>query len=120
MTSRAPNELQSTRSVVSRRGFLEGVSVGIAGSIAAGPAGAETLADVPPREVGADLGPHSERSKFVHLSMLPEAGPGKRNLEPSHAINSKSAPGQPNATLPPTPLPFKPSHSSTPPPNPTQ
>src|SRR5260370_12440164 len=78
MTSRAPNELQSTRAVVSRRGFLGGVSVGIAGSIAGGPAGAEPLADVPPREPGADLGAHSERSKFVKIDRIPEAAPGKR------------------------------------------
>jgi len=40
---------------------------------------------VPPREVGADLSGHGERSKFVHLAMLPEAGPGKRNVDPSDA-----------------------------------
>ena len=114
MTSRAPNELQSTRSVVSRRGFLEGVSVGIAGSIAAGPAGAETLADVPPREVGADLSGHGERSKFVHLDMLPEAGPGKRNVDPSDAINSKAPLGKLVGTITPTDLHYERSHSGNP------
>ena len=111
MTSRAPNELQSTRSVVSRRGFLEGVSVGIAGSIAAGPAGAETL---PPREVGADLSGLGERSKFVDLAMLPEAGPGKRNVDPSDAINSKAPLGKLVGTITPTDLHYERSHSGNP------
>ena len=114
MTSKAPNELKSTRSVVSRRGFLEGVSVGIAGSIAAGPAGAETLADVPPREVGPDLSGYAERSKFVHLSMLPEAGPGKRNVDPSDAINSKAPIGKLVGTITPADLHYERSHSGNP------
>lgn len=114
MTSKAPNELQSTRSVVSRRGFLEGVSVGIAGSIAAGPAGAETLADVPPREVGPDLSGYAERSKFVHLSMLPEAGPAKRNVDPSDAINSKAPIGKLVGTITPADLHYERSHSGNP------
>ena len=114
MTSRAPNELQSTRSVVSRRGFLEGVSVGIAGSIAAGPAGAETLADVPPREPGADLGPHSERSKFVKIDRIPEAGPGKRNVDPDDAINSKTPHQKLVGGITPTDLHYERSHSGVP------
>jgi sulfane dehydrogenase subunit SoxC len=114
MTSRAANELQSTRSVVSRRGFLEGASVGIAGSIAAGPAGAGTLAGVPPREVGADLSGHGERSKFVDLAMLPEAGPGTRNVDPSDAINSKAPLGKLVGTITPTDLHYERSHSGNP------
>jgi hypothetical protein len=45
---------------------------------------------VPPREVGADLSGHSERSKYVQISRIPEAAPGRRNVDPSDAINSKT------------------------------
>jgi sulfane dehydrogenase subunit SoxC len=114
MTSRAPNELQSTRSVVSRRGFLGGVSVGIAGSIAGGPAGAETLADVPPRESGADLGAHSERSKFVKIGRIPEAAPGKRNVDPADAINSKTPHQKLVGSITPSDLHYERSHSGVP------
>ena len=51
---------------------------------------AETLADVPPREPGAPLSGHSERSQYVKLSRIPEAGPGMRNVDPNNAINSKT------------------------------
>jgi sulfane dehydrogenase subunit SoxC len=77
-------------SVFSRRGFLEGVSVGIAGSMTGGPAGAETLADVRPREPGVDLSADSERSKFVKPDRIPEATPGKRDVDPADAINLKT------------------------------
>jgi sulfane dehydrogenase subunit SoxC len=50
-----------------------------------GRAAADTLADVPPREAGAPLSGHSERSKYVQISRIPEAGPGLRNVDPSDA-----------------------------------
>jgi uncharacterized protein (DUF302 family) len=65
------------------------MSAGIADSLA-GLAGAEALADVLPREPGADLSAHSERSKIVKFDRIPEAGPVHRNVDPSDAINSKT------------------------------
>ena len=80
MTSRNENVTEpSGEDAFSRRKFLTVASAGVAGTVVTGRAVADTLADVPPREVGADLSGHGERSKFVHLAMLPEAGPGKRN-----------------------------------------
>src|SRR5216683_3242440 len=61
---------------LSRRRFLASTTAGVASALLTTQATADTLADVPPREVGADLSGHGERSKFVHLAMLPEAGPG--------------------------------------------
>jgi sulfane dehydrogenase subunit SoxC len=69
---------------------------------------------VPPREVGADLSGHGERSKFVHLAMLPEAGPGKRDIDPSDAINSKALLGKLVGTITPTDLHYERSHSGNP------
>jgi sulfane dehydrogenase subunit SoxC len=112
--ARAPSD----ETAVSRRRFLT-ASVGAAGAAVAattmgGHALAETLADVPPREVGADFSGHAERSKFVHLSMLPEAGPGKRNVDPSDAINAKAPLGKLVGTITPIDLHYERSHSGNP------
>jgi len=114
ITSIAPSELKPTSAIVSRRSFVGGLSAGIAGAIAADPAGAETLADVPPREPGADLGGHSERSKFVKIDRIPEAGPGKRNVDPSDAINSKTPHQKLVGGITPTDLHYERSHSGVP------
>src|ERR1700753_2439961 len=74
---------------LSRRNFIAG-STAVASSMVAGRAAAESLADVPPREDGADLSGHSERSQYVKLSRIPEAGPGRRNVDPADAINCKT------------------------------
>src|SRR6202035_2375837 len=99
---------------LSRRRFLASTTAGVAGAFVTTKATADTLADVPPREVGADLSGHAERSKFVHLSMLPEAGPGKRNVDPSDAINAKAPLGQLVGTITPTDLHYERSHSGNP------
>src|SRR5258708_6874810 len=65
--------VRSGRDAVSRRRFLTAASTGIAGTVVAGRAVADTLADVPPREPGADLGGPSERSKYVPNSRIPPA-----------------------------------------------
>ena len=114
MTSRASSEFPSKSLGVSRRGFLSNASVGIAGSLVAGPAVAETLADVPPREDGADLSGHSERSKYVKIARIPEAGPGKRNVDPSDAINSKAPLDKLVGSITPTDLHYERSHSGAP------
>ena len=73
-----------------RRKFLATATTGIVGSAVAGGASAETLADVPAREPGTDLGALSARSKYVRIGRIPEAGPGHRNVDPADAINSKA------------------------------
>jgi sulfane dehydrogenase subunit SoxC len=80
---------EDNRTSLSRRRFFA-TSAGLAGAVVAGRASAESLADVPPREDGADLSGHSERSQYVKIARVPEAGPGKRNVDPSDAINSKA------------------------------
>ena len=99
---------------LSRRRFLASTTAGVASALLTTQATADTLADVPPREVGADLLGHGERSKFVHLAMLPKAGPGKRNVDPSDAINSKAPLGKLVGTITPTDLHYERSHSGNP------
>ena len=99
---------------LSRRRFLASTTAGVASALLTTQATADTLADVPPREVGADLSGHGERSKFVHLAMLPEAGPGKRNVDPNDAINSKAPLGKLVGTITPTDLHYERSHSGNP------
>jgi sulfane dehydrogenase subunit SoxC len=99
--------------VLSRRKFLSATS-GIAGTVVAGRAAADTLADVPPREPGADLSGHSERSRYVQISRIPEAGPGKRNVDPSDAINSKTPLDKLVGALTPSDLHYERSHAGVP------
>jgi sulfane dehydrogenase subunit SoxC len=98
---------------LSRRNFIT-VSTALAGSIVAGRAAAESLADVPPREVGADLGGHSERSTYVKIARIPEAGPGQRNVDPSDAINSKTPLDKLVGSITPSDLHYERSHSGAP------
>jgi sulfane dehydrogenase subunit SoxC len=103
-----------TEAPLSRRRFLASTTAGVASALVTTQAVAETLGDVPPREVGADLSGYAERSKFVHLAMLPEAGPGMRNVDPSDAINSKAPLGKLVGTITPTDLHYERSHSGNP------
>ena len=70
----------ANKRTVSRRRFLTAASV--AGSGFAGRALADTLADVPARAPGGPMSGHSERSQYVHLARIPEAGPGLRHVDP--------------------------------------
>ncbi len=100
--------------IFSRRRFLTN-SAGFAGAVAvAGPASADNLADVPPREPGADLSGHSERSKYVKIGRIPEATPGRRNVDPSDAINSKTPLDRLVGALTPTDLHYERSHAGVP------
>jgi len=99
---------------LSRRKFLAGASAGIAGSVVASAAMADTLADVPPREVGADLSGHSERSKFVRIERIPEAGPGQRHVDPGDAINSKTPLDKLIGVITPSDLHYERSHAGVP------
>ena len=98
---------------LSRRRFIA-VSTSLAGSIFTGQAAAESLADVPPREVGADLGGHSERSKYVKIARIPEAGPGTRDVDPGDAINSKTPLDKLFGGITPSDLHYERSHSGAP------
>ena len=98
---------------LTRRKLIAG-SASLAGSIVASRAAAESLADVPPREVGADLGGHSERSKYVKIARIPEAGPGQRNVDPGDAINSKAPLDKLFGSITPSDLHYERSHSGAP------
>jgi len=114
MTFRTDILVPSNRDVVTRRRFLT-ASAGAAGAAAvAGRARADTLADVPPRELGAPLGGRSERSKFVKISRIPEAGPGVRHVDPSDAINSKTPLGRLVGSITPADLHYERSHAGVP------
>ncbi|QND75420.1 sulfite dehydrogenase [Tardiphaga robiniae] len=104
----------TSRDELSRRALLTTASIGIAGTIAAGRASADTLADVPPREPGADLSAFSARSKYVRIGRIPEAGPGRRNVDPSDAINSKTPLDKLVGTITPSDLHYERSHSGVP------
>src|SRR5476649_624711 len=97
---------------LSRRLFIAG-STGLAGSVA-GQAAARSLADVPSRGPGDDLSAHSERSKYVKLDRIPEAGPGMRNVDPDSAINAKTPHQKLVGNITPTDLHYERSHSGTP------
>jgi sulfane dehydrogenase subunit SoxC len=103
----------SDRDGVSRRTFLTAASTGVAGAVA-GSALADTLADVPARGPGAPLGGRSERSQYVQLTRIPEAGPGLRNVDPSVAINSKTPLNKVVGVITPTDLHYERSHSGVP------
>ncbi|AMN44683.1 sulfite dehydrogenase [Rhodoplanes sp. Z2-YC6860] len=105
--------MQSEHEVLSRRTFLA-ASAGVAGAAVAGSASADTLADVPPRELGLPLSGRSERSKFVHISRIPEAGPGVRHVDPADAINSKTPLDKLVGTVTPSDLHYERSHSGVP------
>lgn len=87
---------------LARRRFLASTTAGVASALLTTQATADTLADVPLSEVGADLSGYGERANFVHLAMLPEAGPGKRDVDSSDAINSKEPLGKLVGTITPT------------------
>jgi sulfane dehydrogenase subunit SoxC len=96
-----------------RRRFLK-VSAGIAGAAVAGNALGETLADVPARVPGDSLSTHSERSKFVDISRIPEGRPGQRNVDPSMAINAKTPLHKLVGTITPSDVHYERSHSGVP------
>lgn len=97
-----------------RRKFLAAASTGIVGSAVAGSASADTLADVPAREPGANLGSLSGRSKYVQIGRIPEAGPGKRNVDPADAINSKAPLQKLVGGITPSDLHYERSHAGAP------
>jgi sulfane dehydrogenase subunit SoxC len=101
---------------LSRRRFLTATAAtaATAGGVIAAPATADTLADVPPRGPGDDLGAYSPRSPYVQIARIPEAAPGQRNVDPSAAINSKSPLDKFVGTITPTDLHYERSHSGVP------
>lgn len=106
--------IRSNGNVVSRRKLLSAASTGIAGTVVAGRAVAESLADAPPREPGADFSAHSERSKYVSLDRIPEGTPGKRNVDLADAINSKTPHHKLFGGITPSDLHYERSHAGAP------
>jgi len=105
---------QSDAGRASRRVFLASAGAGVVGLVAAGVASAESLADVPPRQLGAPLSARSERSEFVQLGRIPESTPGKRNVDPMDAINSKTPLQDLYGVITPSDLHYERSHSGIP------
>jgi sulfane dehydrogenase subunit SoxC len=105
---------------ISRRRALARLTAGALGTAVAGRGLAESLADVPPRGLGNPLSGNSERSQFVHLSRIPEAAPGVRNVDPSDAINSKTPLDKLVGAITPTDLHYERSHAGVPDLNPAQ
>lgn len=103
----------SRKSRLSRRRFLA-ASAGIGATAVTGSTLADSLADVPPREVGAPLGARSERSQFVQLGRITESAPGHLNVDPSVAINSKTPLDKLVGVITPSDLHYERSHSGTP------
>lgn len=99
---------------VSRRKFLARSAMAAGTAAVAGPTLADTLADVPPRGPGAPLSGHSERSEYVQISRIPEAGPGVRNIAPDNAINAKTPLGKLVGTITPADLHYERSHAGVP------
>jgi sulfane dehydrogenase subunit SoxC len=89
-------------------------SAGASGVAVAGTALADTLADVPPRAPGEPMSGHSDRSSYVKLSRIPEAGPGLRNVDPNDAINSKTPLQKLVGVITPSDLHYERSHSGVP------
>ncbi|WP_376101000.1 sulfite dehydrogenase (plasmid) [Roseomonas sp. CCTCC AB2023176] len=98
---------------LSRRRVLAG-SVGVAGAAVVEQAVADSLADVPPRGPGAQLSPVGYRSEHVHLARVPESTPGRRPVDPSEAINSKTPIGQLVGSITPSDLHYERSHAGVP------
>ena len=103
-----------SRQIVSRRKFLTTSAMAAGTAAVAGQALADTLADVPPRGPGATLSSHSERSEYVKIDRIPEAGPGMRNVSPDNAINSKTPLGKLVGTITPSDLHYERSHAGVP------
>src|SRR5258708_38060453 len=82
-----PIDSKSEEAPLSRRRFLASTTAGVASALVTTQAVAETLADVPPREVGADLSGDADRSECVHLSMIPEATNGTSDVHTNSARN---------------------------------
>ena len=110
----AQSTAQSAVDRKSRRSFLASAGGGVLGLAAAGVAGADSLADVPPRQLGAPLSERSERSEFVKLGRIPESTPGRRNVDPTDAINSKTPLQDLYGVITPSDLHYERSHSGIP------
>lgn len=105
--------LPSDKPVVLRRQFLI-ASAGAAGTVVARQALGETLADIPARGPGDSLGAHSERSKFVDISRIPEGAPGVRTVDPALAFNAKTPLHKLVGTLTPADVHYERSHAGVP------
>ncbi|MDQ8035297.1 MAG: sulfite dehydrogenase, partial [Bordetella sp.] len=98
---------------LTRRKFLNAAGAGVAAALAA-PALAESLADVPARAPGDPISLNSKRSSHVTLARVNEATPGKLNVDPSLAINSKTPLDRLEGSVTPSDLHYERSHSGSP------
>ncbi len=114
MKSKIDNRSVISNGHVTRRKFLTTASASLAGTVVAGGALADTVANVPKRQVGAPVGGHSNRSEYIQLSRIPEAGPGMRNVDPVNAINSKTPLDKLVGVITPSDLHYERSHSGVP------
>ncbi|WP_218571431.1 sulfite dehydrogenase [Pseudomonas sp. DG56-2] len=105
--------LLAASATLARRKFL-----GVAGTVMAAavvaPARAGSLADVPARQVGPSISVASDRSKYVHLKRVTEATPGKLNVDPGLAINSKTPLDKLVGSITPSDMHYERSHSGSP------
>jgi sulfane dehydrogenase subunit SoxC len=112
-----PNDRGVPAVPLSRRGLLGRTAATGIGVLSAGGAGRALAADAAfetPREAGDVLSGLSARSKFVALSRIPEAGPGKRDVDPSDAINSKTPLHKLVGAITPADLHYERSHAGVP------
>jgi sulfane dehydrogenase subunit SoxC len=107
------NESSSKQRLFTRRKVLIGFAA-LPGAAAWVRSMADSLADVPPRGPGDLLGKYSERSKYVQISRIPEAGPGMRNVDPVNAINSKAPLDKLVGIITPSDLHYERSHAGVP------
>lgn len=104
----------------SKRRLLLGVATGSAGALIPLSSIAESLSDVPAREVGVGVATVSGRSKFAQLARVTESSPGVLNVDPSLAINSKAPIHRLVGSVTPSDMHFERSHSGSPALDPTK
>jgi len=110
--------IPSTTLSTSRRRFLRRTAtsgLGVVGATWAGRsfAGVDPVFELP-REPGDVLSGYSERSKYVKISRIPEAGPGLREVDPADAINSKTPLDKLVGSITPAGLHYERSHAGVP------
>jgi sulfane dehydrogenase subunit SoxC len=98
----------------SRRRFLHRTAASGIGAVWAGRSLADESPFDIPRGPGDPLSGHGERSQYVKLARLPEAGPGVRHVDPIDAINSKTPLDKLVGTITPTDLHYERSHAGVP------
>ena len=106
------SERSGSEVALDRRKFLAAASTGIVGSAVAGSASADTLADVPAREPGAD---RAQRTVEIRPDRPdPRSGTGQAECRSGDAINSKAPLEKLVGEITPSDLHYERSHSGAP------